>query len=159
MKCLKLILFMYFFACLSCQTHMEGDNIESYSFIGTWKLANVTVPFTPGPNPEFHDYSMYNIVYEFSPNGILTISGVPESIEFYRGHSNGEYFYSTIESEQTPNTGLFGCLSIASSTEMIENFKNIENFIDSYIISTNSLEINCSPLDGNIYFLTKTKTN
>ena len=70
----------------------DDDNIEIIEkweyIIGKWKLMKVLTMVKP------MDYSIYNIVYEFNDEGILTVSGILDDIENYQGHGLGEHTYS-----------------------------------------------------------------
>jgi hypothetical protein len=64
----------------------EKEIIET-RHVGKWKLEKIE------KDALNFDYSQHNIVYEFKTNNILIVSGDIDSIEDYRGHEIGEYFY------------------------------------------------------------------
>ena len=161
MKKGNLLLLMFLVVCWSCQneteqnpkpetTPIEGetpsneepseylgrseyaDITDVESLYGVWKLVRVAVLFTAAGS-QSSDYSQYNILYEFKPNGILTVSGVPENVESYR---DGDYPYS------------------------VGNFHDGRSLKIgvSYLwcrMDGNKLEFDTAPLDGPIFKLVK----
>ena len=121
-------------AGLSCNnSEMSAGNRDN--IIGEWKLVKVIIPFT-STAPITYDYSQYNIVYKFNTNGIMTVFGETENIDFYSGHEIGEYSYSIIKHE--------------------DGFSlKIDNLTYGCRISSKNLEISYAFLDGNIYYLDK----
>ena len=75
----------------SCSQKTE-DNEEPGSLIGKWKLEKAEGGFSW----IYHDYSKKNIIYEFHPNGVLTVTA--ESDDVSHGlYESGEYLFSIIE--------------------------------------------------------------
>ena len=121
---------------------VEGvDNIllinERELFIGKWKLMSVFMPLIN----ELNDYSMHNIIYEFTNNSLLTVLNIPENIE-YRALS-GEYNYSVVLLDSGYFNLRIGLLGLGVT------------FDYPYQISNNKLVFGYLPLDVPLYSLEK----
>ncbi len=121
----------------------EEGNPYYTLLIGKWKLEKVKEVFVPVPPPPTHDYSQYNIVYEFKTNKVLIVSGEIEKIKRYIGHNPGEHSYSFIYDDNK-----LGLPNLPYGLK-------IDNFISWYNITSEELIINDSPVDGYIYYLIK----
>ena len=150
---LQVILILLVAGIVGCNKTNESNQIEEipeetidstlYTLIsGKWQLLTVEEVFVPVPQPT-HDYSKYNIVYEFKPNGVLTVSGATDDIERYIGHKTGKHSYSFID-----DGNKLGMVGLPFGLQ-------INNFISWYQLSSEELIINDSPLDGYVYFLIK----
>ena len=67
----------------------EDDNSSVY---GKWKLSFVGY-MDENISPAVFDYSQNDIIYDFKGNNVLVISGEMNSIDDYKGHEKGEYYY------------------------------------------------------------------
>ena len=136
MKAYKLLLVMMAIVFWSCESQSE-DETDDDSIIGKWKLKTVELVFVA----EKHDYSKYNIVYEFQSNNILKVSGATDLniIELYRGMPYGEYSYSIMINDNGVQYIKIGSINTA------------------YGISNKTLVLSTAPLDGPIQTLTKIK--
>jgi len=70
---------------------MKDPAILNSILYGKWKLTK-TAPFVY-LSDKADDLSMYDIVYEFQPNGILTVTGMPDAIVWYQLMENGYFNY------------------------------------------------------------------
>ena len=68
---------------------------EEPTIIGKWKLVEVKEDWDWFGEPKIHDYSQYNIVYEFKNINILLVSGKTDNISLV--HGNGEHSYTLFE--------------------------------------------------------------
>lgn len=119
---------------LKCEVKtVEGSPI---SVVGKWKFVKGKRVFY---SPKTYDYSCQSIIYEFSSEGILTVSG---NAEPEIGYSNGKYEYFF----QKNSTDLDAQLSYSIIIE--------GKSIPSEIVN-NQLEINDSSLDGDILYLVR----
>jgi len=87
MKISYLFIVLLFWDCISCQS-IEEDPIEEV-FYGKWKL-------TKRQSSEAwrtEEMSVYNIVHEYEPGGILTISGDSFPNDYYRGENSRYCFF------------------------------------------------------------------
>ena len=66
---------------------------ESANIIGKWKLVK-GYRFFMKEGPSCSDFSRCNIVYEFKPNGVLTISGQSRHLPFIHNNKKGDHSYS-----------------------------------------------------------------
>ena len=135
-KILKLIAFSAILLSLvggffSCKEDIDID--PQKAIIGKWKLVKLTVPMM-GVS---YNYSNYNIVYDFKANGVLTVSGKIDQIDWYGGYEVGEYPYSV------------------GNFEYGHNLK-IGNYEFWWVrISSKTLVMDDSPVDGPICYLVK----
>ena len=118
----------------------EPEAVIDENLLGEWRLVKVTIPFTPNGQVSY-DYSNDNVVFEFNDKGILKISGVTENVE--RIIEGGEFVYSVGISQYGSEGGMIGWAPIGY----------IYSKNSWYHISSNTLEINGSSLDGPIYYL------
>ena len=121
MKHCKIIIFMFFIVCLSCQNQIELD--PDIPILGKWKLIKSVGMGAKG------DYSEYNIFFNYDSNGIMTISGVPENFE---GLDNGEcsYCYSLFEKDEKLRPSAISGL-LAYNENCITNSYNMRFSISS----------------------------
>ena len=131
-------------------TTVEVDVIEVENLYGVWQLMTVTHTgdrpddylLTDNPGRYAIDCSQFNILYEFKPNGILTVSDFdrPESIQvagvLAGVHEAGDYPYSVGEFHDGRN------LQIGSDYE-----------VWWCRIDGNELEFDTAPLDGPVFKL------
>ena len=118
------------------------SNIEEMRFLknpselfGKWKLSEtVSSGFITQPKTE--NYSQYNIVFEFKPNGILTVSGNLDS----HWPNNGDHDYSVVE----PDTQHGPNLKISTLYFWTRS-------------NSKELEIDSRPVDGGVFKLLRIK--
>ena len=67
---------------------------ESASIAGKWRLVKEEMSGMGCPPHLITDFSQYNIVYEFKPDGVLTITS---NTDYYRGLKVGDHSYSFVE--------------------------------------------------------------
>ena len=100
MLCMVCILFLAG-SFSACSQKTDNDcNGEPASFIGKWKLVK-----SVGGYGFVTDLSKYNIVYEFHPNGILTITGALDDARF----KSGDYLYSIVEDVDVEDYYFYVC--------------------------------------------------
>ena len=118
----------------------EYPEFDSYNkeIVGKWKLVEVKIPYAR-PIPISFDYSQYDIVYEFTKKGILSVIGDVDSIDLYLGHEPGIYSYSFTYD------GIGGGTPIPGEHY---GLKIGEYFICWYRISSEKLEIIRRHVDG-----------
>jgi len=139
----KIITFITLLLCASggftsCKEKEENGSIDD--IIGTWKLMEVILPFTP-TGPFSYDYSQYNVVYDFKSDTTLIVSENIANIDVHGyGHESGKHYYTTIKDES-------GCYVLK-----IDNNHNYW-----YRVSSNKLIFDNSPLDGPKYYFVKHK--
>lgn len=109
----------------------KSNEVPEIDIVGKWKLIEGETVFN---EHQVFDYSDDNIIYQFHPDGTLTIKS---DIEGHIGHGNGEYSYMLSTSPlyknaDEPFTLTIGTLHHACS------------------IAEESMILNDSPLDGPI---------
>ena len=130
-----LLLVGIFLSCSEEQLNIDREN----TIVGKWKLEKTEHPMSG----QHFDYSLYNVVYEFKTNNVLTVSTETENSDIWP--YTGEYSYSFIDDEKGYGiAGLPYGLKIGDDTYW-------------YRISTEKLEINNAPVDGGIWYFTKNK--
>jgi len=98
MNLLKSIVFFFILAggFTSCSKEKEDEDFiiayDASLIVGRWKIEKVMAGFGHETN-----YSKLNIIYEFHPNGFLSVTG--EADIFFDGYRPGEYPYSFIDEE------------------------------------------------------------
>jgi hypothetical protein len=114
---------------MACEGNEPKETEQS--LINTkWKLVEVReLSMVSGMN--IIDYSLYNVIFEFKTNGVLTVSDTSE--HFDRFPEIGEHSYSIIDNSQL----------------------YIENRLWWYSISSEELILDNSPFDGDIYYFIK----
>ena len=123
------------------------NNDEYLCFIGKWKLEKITIPFYFNST---YDYSQYNIVYDFKPKNVLTISGETDTM-VYRGHRLGNSFYKIYGVNDKIKDKDFYHSHYYNHRPILK----INNMYQTYRISDTNLEIDDSWADGSIYYLVK----
>lgn len=124
-------------------TGCEGDKNDlqpdDFEINGSWRLVKSVISFSPN-SPSEYDYSQYDIIYEFRPDGTLSVSNndVPDNllVDAYFEFESGVYSYEFVDSVN-------------------EKILKIDNYIWWYQISKQKLTLDCSPLDGPILYFVK----
>ena len=96
MKILKLTAILLLLAvCLSSCSKKKEENYGPDSLIAKWKMEKVVRAWNQG----IRDMSQYNIMYEFSPDGIMTVTGVTDDVG-YVDFKSGEYLFSILTADE-----------------------------------------------------------
>jgi len=134
MKILKhvailMLLAVYFSSCSNKVPEEPGGH---ENLIGKWKMEKVDLAWNQG----ILDLPQYNILYEFSPDGILTITGVTDDIGDFK---SGEYLYSILTEEEMAER--FGGFYFSFENAMYLEIKNIEYYF--YFSSSKKMRMTC----------------
>jgi len=123
--------------------YVDG-NLKAKDLYGVWKLVKVTITGDRPDGPLSYDYSVYNIMYEFKPNGILTVSriektGLPENLPYWI--EAGDFSYAVSEACE------------------FHDGRNLKTGTNSYwwcrLLSSNELCFDTAPVDGPIFNLVR----
>jgi len=117
--------------CISILSNLVHD--ESASIIGKWKLEKKFQHFGQDVSTSCLDYSHCNIVYEFKPNGVLTVSG-----------RAGQNIFPGVENHS---------YSIGSFPD--ERSLKINNTYWWHNVTSERLVFNLLPLDGGAYIFVR----
>ena len=123
--------------CEDCSCIFNFSHEKNASIIGEWKLEKIKVHSRLGISCT--DCSPYNVVYEFKKNGTLTVSGNTEN---YGWHESGKY--SFIKDE-------WG----AGRDDYPWGLNINEGLTNWFMLSSKTLIIDYSPLDGGTFYLVK----
>ena len=90
------IILMVLAVCFSsCSKKGPEGHEEPVNLIGKWKLEKENFAWCG----EVRDYSKNNIVYEFHPNGVLTVTGTTDDKVSER-YKPGEYLYAILDADE-----------------------------------------------------------
>jgi len=123
--------------CEDCSCIFNFSHEKNASIIGEWKLEKIRVHSRMGISCT--DCSPYNVVYEFKQNGTLTVSGNTEN---YGWHESGKYFFIKDEWGAGRDDYPWGLNINEGSTNW-------------YMLSSKTLIIDYSPMDGGTLYLVK----
>jgi len=122
----------FFSACNKNRDDVEIEYLkDSSKLIGKWRMTEMVTSGFLGPATS-HDYSQYNIVYEFKANGIVSISGETDDV------GNHSFFFEYDKTYDLHSLKIGHQWYLAS-------------------ISSGELMLDNRPLDGSLYKLIKIK--
>jgi len=139
-----------FSSCLKEKDDVFYPVLDATQIIGKWKLEEESHDWRREP----YEYSKFNVIYEFHPNGVLSVTGVTDNIHS-SGYKPGNYSYSVIDTMNFFYPGYEKFLLLEINDTLAINDPQPRTFLFIPFLSSKEMKIVFANYSSNHYFIFK----